>query len=63
VIDVPPEPFHALPLRDDRYALVALSNGEIAKIDLIDGVLVGGGFSAGGTMPGTLLYLDSPSVQ
>ncbi|MGB0630114.1 MAG: cytochrome D1 domain-containing protein [Alphaproteobacteria bacterium] len=58
VIDVPSEPFHALPLRDDRHALVALANGNIAKIDLLDGKLVDGGFSAGGTMPETLMYLN-----
>ena len=58
VIDVPSEPFHALPLRDDRHALVALASGEIVKIDLVDGKLTGGGFSAGGTMPETLLYLN-----
>lgn len=57
VIDLPAEPFHALPLRDGRHALVALANGDIAKIDLVDGRLVEGGFSAGGTMPETLLYL------
>lgn len=62
VIEVPSEPFHALPLRDDRHALVALASGDIAKIDLIDGALVGGGFSAGGAMPETLLYYDTPSV-
>lgn len=61
VIELPSEPFHALPLRDDRHALVALANGDIAKIDLIDGLLVGGGFSAGGTMPETLLYFDRPA--
>lgn len=61
VIELPSEPFHALPLRDDRHALVALANGDIAKIDLIDGTLVDGGFSAGGTMPETLLYLDRPT--
>lgn len=58
VIDVPSEPFHALPLRDGRHALVALANGDIAKIDLIDAKLVDGGFSAGGSMPETLLYYD-----
>lgn len=61
VIDLPSEPFHALPLRDERHALIALANGEIAKIDLIDATLVAGGFSAGGTMPETLLYLDRPA--
>ena len=34
-----------------------LFTGDIAKIDLVDGRLVEGGFSAGGTMPETLLYL------
>jgi hypothetical protein len=58
VIELPSEPFHALPLRDGQHALVALANGDIAKIDLIEGTLVGGGFRAGGTMPETLLYLD-----
>jgi len=58
VIDVPSEPFHALPLRDGRHALVALADGEIAKIDLVDGKLVDGGFGAGGSMPETLLYLN-----
>jgi DNA-binding beta-propeller fold protein YncE len=60
VIEVPSEPFHALPLRDGRHALVALANGDIAKIDLVAGTLVEGGFSAGGTMPETLLYFDGP---
>jgi DNA-binding beta-propeller fold protein YncE len=58
VIELPSEPFHALPLRDGQHALVALANGDIAKIDLIEGTHVDGGFSAGGTMPETLLYLD-----
>lgn len=60
VIEVPSEPFHALPLRDGRHALVALANGMISKIDLIAGTPVDGGFSAGGTMPETLLYFDGP---
>lgn len=63
VIDVPSEPFHALPLRDGRHALVALASGEIAKIDLIGRGLVEGGFSAGGSMPETLLYLDAPAAN
>ena len=63
VIDVPSEPFHALPLRDGRHALVALANGDIAKVDLVGGVLIEGGFSAGGTMPETLLYLDRPAAE
>ena len=61
VIDLPAEPFHALPLRDGRHALVALANGDIARIDLIEATLVDGGFSAGGTMPETLLYLAPPA--
>lgn len=60
VIEMPAEPFHALALRDGAHALVALANGEIAKIDLVAGTLVDGGFSCGGTMPETLLYLDDP---
>ena len=59
VIEVPSEPFHALPLRDGKHALVALANGDIARIDLDSGTLVDGGFSAGGTMPETLLYLNA----
>lgn len=60
VIELPSEPFHALALRDGRHALIALANGEIAKIDLAAGIQVDGGFSCGGTMPETLLYLDDP---
>jgi hypothetical protein len=33
----------------------------IAKIDLSIAALVDGGFSAGGTMPETLLYLAPPA--
>ena len=61
VIDLPAEPFRALPLRDGQHALVALANGDIAKIDLNNAALVDGGFSAGGTMPETLLYLAPPA--
>jgi len=61
VIDLPAEPFHALPLRDGQHALVALANGDIAKIDLNNAALVDVGFSAGGTMPETLLYLAPPA--
>ncbi len=57
VIDVPAEPFHALPMRDGEHGLVALANGDIAKISLKKAALVPGGFSAGGTMPETLLHL------
>ena len=57
VIDVPAEPFHALPMRDGEHALVALANGEIVRISLEKAALVPGGFSAGGTMPETLLHL------
>lgn len=57
VVEVPAEPFHALPLKDGKHILVALGNGEIAKIDVAAAKLVPGGFSAGGTMPETLLHL------
>jgi len=59
VVEVPSEPFHALPLRDGRHILVALADGRIEKIDLDRGRIVDGGFSAGGTMPETLLHLAS----
>lgn len=61
VIEVPAEPFHALPLRDGRHILVALGNGTIAKIDIESGALVEGGFDAGGTMPETLLHFPQPA--
>ena len=57
-IELPAEPFHALPMKDGIYALVALANGDIAKIDLVNACLTDGGFSAGGSMPETLLYLE-----
>lgn len=57
VIEVPAEPFHALPMRDGEHALVALANGEIIKIHLKRAEIVSGGFSAGGTMPEMLVYL------
>ncbi len=57
VVEVPAEPFHALPLKDGEHILVALGNGEIVKIDVAAAKLVPGGFSAGGTMPETLLHL------
>jgi hypothetical protein len=50
VIEVPSELLHALPLRDGKHALVALANGEMARIDLDSATLVDGGFSAGGTI-------------
>ncbi len=59
VIDVPAEPFHALPMLDGVHGLVALANGDIAKISLQKAALVPGGFSAGGMMPETLLHLPS----
>ena len=59
VIEVPSEPLHALPLRDGKHALVALANGEMARIYIDFATLVDGGFSAGGTMPETLLYLGA----
>ena len=57
VVEVPAEPFHALPEPDGRHALVALANGEICRVNLGSGELTEGGFSAGGTMPETLVYL------
>ena len=57
VINLPAEPFHALPMLDGEHALVALANGDIARISLQKAALVPGGFSAGGTMPETLLHL------
>jgi len=57
VIDLPAEPFHALPTRDGEHALLALANGDIARISLQKAALVPGGFSAGGKMPETLLHL------
>ena len=59
VIEVPSEPFHALPLRDGKHALVALANGEMARIYIDFATLVDGGFSTGGTMPQTLIYLNA----
>lgn len=58
VVELPAEPFHALPARDGRHAWVALANGEIPRIDLETARAVEGGFHAGGTMPETLMYLD-----
>ncbi len=57
VIEVPAEPFHALPMLDGEHALVALANGDITRINLQKAALVPGGFSAGGRMPETLLHL------
>lgn len=57
VVEVPAEPFHALPLYDGRHALVALGNGDIVRIDLEAATLADGGFHAGGSMPETLLHL------
>ena len=58
VVEVASEPFHALPLRDREHILVALADGTIVKINLAAAELVDGGFSAGGSMPETLMYLD-----
>ena len=58
VVEVPAEPFHALPEPDGRHALVALASGDITRIDLESAAMADGGFPAGGTMPETLLYLD-----
>ncbi len=67
VVEVPAEPFHALPEAgppacgpvppDNRHLLVALASGEITRIDLTTGTIVKGGFPAGGTMPEMLLYV------
>ncbi|MDE0307918.1 MAG: YncE family protein [Albidovulum sp.] len=57
-VEVPAEPFHALPEPDGRHVLVALANGEITRIDLHAGKIVEGGFSAGGAMPEMLLYVN-----
>lgn len=56
-LEVPAEPFHALPLKDGTHILVALANGDIARIDMKKAALVEGGFPAGGTMPEALLHL------
>ena len=58
VVEVPAEPFHALPEPDGRHALVALANGDVARIDLQAGKIVEGGFHVGGTMPEMLIYLE-----
>ena len=42
VIDLPAEPFHALPMHDGEHALVALANGDIARISLQKAALVHG---------------------
>lgn len=60
VVDLPSEPFHALPLNDGKHILVALADGGIAKVNIKDAAVVEGGFSAGGTMPETLLHLPRP---
>ena len=57
VVEVPAEPFHALPQHDGVHALVALGNGDIVRVNLETAALADGGFSAGGTMPETLLHL------
>lgn len=56
-VDVPGEPFHALPMHDGEHALVALASGEIVKVHLDRAKLVPGGFHAGGEMPEMLLHL------
>ena len=58
VVEVPAEPFHALPEPDNRHLLVALASGEITRIDLKTGTIVEGGFPAGGKMPEMLLYVN-----
>lgn len=57
VVEVPAEPFHALPEVDNRHLLVALASGEITRIDQKTGTIVEGGFPAGGRMPEMLLYV------
>ena len=57
VVEVPAEPFHALPEPDNRHLLVALASGEITRIDLKTATIVEGGFPAGGRMPEMLLYV------
>ncbi len=58
VVEIPDEPFHALPEPNGRHVLVALANGEITRIDLQAGKTVEGGFFAGGAMPEMLLYVE-----
>lgn len=57
VVEVPAEPFHALPMHDGEHVLVALANGEVTKIHLGRAEIVAGGFEVGGTMPEMLQYL------
>ena len=59
VIEVPAEPFHALPARDDVHLYVALANGQIPKIDLRTATITNAGFHAGGAMPEALIYYDA----
>ncbi|MYH60141.1 MAG: YncE family protein [Boseongicola sp. SB0675_bin_26] len=56
-VEVPGEPFHALPMHDGEHVLVALASGEIVKIHLGRAELVPGGFHAGNEMPEMLLHL------
>ena len=56
VVEVPAEPFHALPMRDGDHVLVALANGEVVKIHLKRAEIVAGGFETGSTMPEMLLH-------
>ncbi len=57
-VEVPGEPFHALPMRDGEHALVALAGGEIVKVNLDRAELVPGGFHAAGEMPEMLLHIS-----
>lgn len=57
-VEVPGEPFHALPMHDGEHVLVALASGEIVKIHLDRAELVPGGFHANGEMPEMLLHLS-----
>ena len=56
-VDVPGEPFHALPMHDGEHVLVALASGEIVKVHLNRAELVPGGFHANGDMPEMLLHI------
>lgn len=58
VIDLPSEPFHVLVERDNRHALIALADGNAARIDLENATLADGGFFTGGTMAEALVYWD-----
>lgn len=58
VVEVPAEPFHALPAGDGVHAYVALANGEIPRISLETAEVVDGCLHAGGTMPEALMFFE-----